>query len=218
MKSITLKMFALQFLLFFAICAQEPVTLKTFQGNETSSFANELARISNIVFKEYPYLYDVEDDDQFYLTKFCHSPEVKLCLAFDGTTVVGYAIGVPLKAFSQFFQQPFVNFNLDVEQFFYLGELALLPAYREKGIGKRMLLQIEDMVKKEGKYPEICLVHIDESKILANRPVDYISLSTFWHQIGYQKYPNLSFAQEWKNVGELSISSHILVCWIKSLR
>lgn len=218
MKSFAANVFVLQFLLFFAICAQGTVKLQTFQGTETIPFAAELARISNIVYKEYPYLYDVEDDDQFYLTKFCHSPEAKICLAFDGTNIIGYAIGVPLEAYSQSFQRPFFDFKLDVKNFFYLGELALLPAYREQGIGKRMLLQIEELVKKEGKYPQMCLVHIDESKILTTRPANYISLSTFWSQIGYEQCPNLSLNIEWKNVGESCISTHTLIYWIKSLK
>ncbi len=59
MKSTLLKIFFLQFLILFSIFGGE-VKLKTFEGVEIIPFTDDLARISNIVYKEYPYLYDVE--------------------------------------------------------------------------------------------------------------------------------------------------------------
>lgn len=217
MKLFLSKMLFLQFLLFFSTFAQDALKLKTLEGVEIIPFADDLARISNIVYKEYPYLYDVEDDAEFYLTKFCHSPEAKLCLVYDGQNSVGYAIGLPLKAYSSSFQQPFFDFGIDVENFFYLGEIALLPEYRERGIGKRMLSEMEAMVMRENKYSNMCLVHIDESQILEKSPVNYASHATFWLHFGYKQYPNLSFTQDWKNVGAPNVSSHTLIYWIKPL-
>jgi len=191
--------------------------LQTFQGSETVPYADALARLSNTIYKEYPYLYGIEDTAEFYLTKFCHSSEVKLCLLFDDQTIVGYAIGVPLKAYSSSFQQPFITAQLDREKFFYLGELALLPRYRKQGFGKQMLSEMENMVKKDNKYPNICLVHIDESTLLDKKPADYISGVTFWSHMGYKCCPEISFTAEWENTGETTTSSHTLIYWIKPL-
>lgn len=193
------------------------IKLKTFNGTDIIPFASDLARISNVVYKEYPYLYDIEDDAQFYLTKYCHTSEAKLCLAYDGENIIGYVIGVPLKDYSKSFQNPFIKHGLEVDRFFYIGELALLSDYRKQGVGKRMLLQIEELVKSEQKYPEICLAHIDESRLLAKKPFNYTSLSTFWIQLNYEQYANLSFTLEWKNVGEKDDSSHTLIYWRKKI-
>ena len=199
------------------LAALQKTHLRTFEGRETIPYADILARLSNTIYKEYPYLYGVEDTAEFYLTKFCHSSEVKLCLLFDDQTVVGYAIGVPLKAYSPSFQQPFVTAQLDREKFFYLGEIALLPRYRKQGFGKQMLSEMENMVKKDNKYPNICLAHIDESTLLDKKPADYISGVTFWSHMGYRCYPEISFTAEWENTGETTPSSHTLIYWIKLL-
>lgn len=193
------------------------IRLKTLYGKDIIPFASDLARISNVVYKEYPYLYDVEDDAQFYLTLYCHTPEAKLCLAYEGENIIGYVIGVPLKDYSKSFQTPFIKQGLEIDRFFYIGEFALLPTYRKQGIGKRMLLQIEELVKKERKYSEICLAHIDESRILSKKPHNYRSLSTFWNRFGYEHHANLSFILEWKNVGEKDDSPHTLTYWIKKI-
>lgn len=191
--------------------------LQTFQGTEIIPYTDALARLSNTIYKEYPYLYGIEDTAEFYLTKFCHSSEAKLCLLFDDQTIVGYAIGVPLKAYPSSCQQPLVNTQLDREKFFYLGEIALLAPYRKQGFGKQMLSEMENMVKKDDKYPNMCLVCIDENALLDKKPTDYLSLFTFWSHMGYKCCPELSFTAEWEHTGETTPSSHTLIYWIKPL-
>jgi ribosomal protein S18 acetylase RimI-like enzyme len=199
------------------LVALQKTHLKTFQGNEIIPYTDTLARLSNTIYKEYPYLYGVEDTAEFYLTKFCHSSEAKLCLLFDDQTIVGYAIGVPLKAYRSSFNTPLSTPTLDREKFFYLGEIALLPRYRKQGLGKQMLSEMENMVKKDNKYPNMCLVTIDESTLLDKKPADYISLVTFWSYMGYKCCPEISFTAEWENTGETTPSSHTCIYWIKSL-
>lgn len=191
--------------------------IKTLEGSAVVPFTADLANISNIVFKEYPYLYGVEDDEQFYLSHYCHSPEVKLCLALDGRQVIGYAIGVPLSAYSPKFHQPFQKLGLRIHSLFYIGEVGLLSEYRTHGIGKQLLLTIEELVRKEGKYSQICLVHIDENLISANKPTDYTSLTSLWSHLHYQSYPHLTVDLSWKNVDATEASMHRLIYWIKTL-
>jgi ribosomal protein S18 acetylase RimI-like enzyme len=191
--------------------------LEFFEGSDILPFAVDLAGMSNILYKEYPYLYGIEDDAEFYITRYCHSKEAKLCLAYDGPKIVGYTIGVPLKNYSLSFQEPFIKNQLDVGRFFYIGEVALFPEYRGQGIGKDMLLQMERLVKQEQSYPEICLAHIDESCVFATPPINYVSLAHVWIKLGYKRKENLFFTPEWPNVGDVHPSTHTLVYWVKRL-
>ncbi len=187
------------------------------EGSAVAPFAAELAKISNIVFKEYPYFYGVEDDEQFYLSHYCHSSEVKLCLAFDGSQVIGYAIGAPLPAFSPAFHKPFQERGLGIDSLFCIGEVGLLPEYRSRGMGKELLLKMEELVKKDGKYSQICLVHMDESLILDKQPIGYTSLTSLWSHLHYQSYPHLAVYLSWRDVGATDQSMHKLIYWIKTL-
>lgn len=186
------------------------------QGSEIIPFTKELARISNIVFTQYPYLYP-EDDEQFYITRMCHSSEAKLCLAYDGPEVIGYAVGVPLKDYRGSAPQPHLREKIDREQFFYLAEIAILPAYRQQGIGSHLLQQFEALVVEEGRYPHICLVSIEEETVRREPPEGHRSVSYFWPRFGYTEHPELAFTAEWPNVGETEPSSHTLIYWIKPL-
>ena len=188
-----------------------------YQGSEIIQFTAELAKISNIVYKEYPYLYDVEDDAQFYLTKYCQSEDAKLLLAYEKDKVIGYVIGLPLKDYSLTFQRPFTHQGLEVEDFFYIGELAILPEYRRQGAGTELMIQMEEWVKQDQKYPKICLLHIDEEQICSKKPKETIKLALFWTYLGYTQQPTLSFSLDWKNVGEITETAHTLIYWTKPL-
>jgi len=213
MKKFFQLLLCFQFLWVFALSSQT-IKVEVYQGAEIVPLAAELAKISNIAFKEYPYLYDIEDDERFYLTKYCGFEEAKLCLARDGTKVIGYAIGVPLKNYTPSFQQPFLNQKLNIDEFFYIGELAILPEYRRQKIGTQLMFQIEEQVKQEQKYPKICLIHIDENKIFAEKPKDFPS-ANFWIRLGYLQQPSLSIDLDWKNVGETEETPHTLIYWTK---
>jgi ribosomal protein S18 acetylase RimI-like enzyme len=207
------KAFVFQILWLFSLFSD--VRLEIFQGSEIIPFAEELAKISNVVFKEYPYLYGVEDSGEFYITRFGHSQMAKLCVAYEDTRVVGYIIGEPLKDYSLSFQQPFVDCGLNIDDFFYIAEVGLLPEYRGQSVGKDMLFQMEELVKQEGNYPMICLAHIDESRVLTKAPRGYRSLSYLWNKLQYEKREDLSFNTDYPNVGDIFPSMHTLVYWIK---
>lgn len=216
MKAFLSKILIFHILLLFPLFPE--VRLEIFQGSDIIPFAADLANMSNIIYKEYPYLYGIEDDAEFYIILYCHSKEAKLCVAYDDTRIIGYAIGVPLKDYSISFQKPFIEHKLDVDRFFYIGEVALLSGYRRQGIGKNMLLYIEDLVKQEQNYPEICLAHIDESRVLVKPPIGYTSLSDVWIKLGYERQKDLSFMIDWPNVNDEHSSTHTLVYWVKRLK
>src|SRR5262249_28138990 len=102
-------------------------------------------------------------------------------------------------------------------EFFYLGELAILPEYRRQGIGKQLMNQMEVQVKQGQKYPKICLLHIDENKISTKKPKEFVPLAHFWSHLGYVQQPSLSFDLKWKDVDKKKTSSHTLIYWIKPL-
>jgi GNAT superfamily N-acetyltransferase len=213
MKRLFRKALVLQILWIFPLFAE--VRLEIFHGSDIIPLGEELANISNIVFKEYPYLYGIEDSGEFYITRFGHSQMAKLCVAYDDAKVIGYIIGEPLKDYSISFQQPFVDRGLNIDDFFYIAEVGLLPGYRGQSIGKDMLHQMEELVKQEGNYPMICLAHIDESRVLAKAPRGHRSLSYLWNKLQYEKREDLSFSTDYPNVGDTLPSTHILVYWIK---
>ena len=97
---------------------------------------------------------------------------------YDGETMIGY-----------------MSLSKEDDGVYELHNLAVLPAYRHKGLGKRLLDYAKDVVKTSGGHV-IKVGMIEESTVLKNW---YIA-NGFVH-IGTKKFDNLPFTSgylEWK--------------------
>lgn len=206
------------------ICASTPsvdlkiIRLEVCCGAEILPYAKEIAKLCNTVYREYPYLYDGNDEGyQCYLESYAHSEHSIVCLAFDEEKIVGVATGMPMTETRETYQQPFLNHNEKMETFFYLGELVLLPFYRGYGIGKAMFREVEKLVRKNNHLTKICLCQIEDVKNSDLKPEGYMPNDHLWSKLGFQRRAELNFSGFWTNVNEREETFHLMVFWIKDL-
>ncbi len=125
----------------------KPYSIRLLKGKDINRHLPEVASLRLRVFKEYPYLYEGSlKDEHDYLSQYV-KPESFLAAAFSNNELIGAATGIPLAIAADVTQQPFIDNNLKVNQWFYIGEVILAPQWRNRGLGSLFLRALEDSVQ-----------------------------------------------------------------------
>lgn len=193
------------------------LNLKTFTGSAIKPYLHSIARLSKEVFKEYPYLCDVNlDEEARHLAKYTLCEEAIACLLFDGTEVVGAATGMPLCSDIAEIQKPLTDLMLDTKQYYHFTEALLLKPYRRRGAGHHFYDIREEHARKLGfSYALLYVKDIEES--YEERPKDFFPLDDFWRKRGFVHHSELKVMRRWKNISEREESDHLCSFWIKKL-
>lgn len=193
------------------------VKITQLKGKQIKDYINELAKLRIETFKEYPYLYEGNlEYEQKYLSTYTNCDETLLILVQDGERVVGCSTAIPLEFESIECQQPFLDNNLNIKEYFYLGESVLLPQYRGQGIYRHFFEARENAAKEYGsKVAAFCGVVREEND--KRQPPNYEPLNKIWQHFGYQKSDSLVSEYSWKEVGAKEETKHDMIYWIKQL-
>ena len=115
---------------------------------------DDLATLRLDIFLEYPYLYQGRREDELaYLRTYAEKPEACVILAYDGHAVIGAATGMPLICEDAQLLDAFADTAYSLNEIYYVGELLFRPAYRNCGLGQKLLAQMESHVRSLGRYP-----------------------------------------------------------------
>lgn len=205
--------FLLGWCFFGSLGLCEDIRVETFRDGQMAPYINEITDICNVIYKEYPYLYErTPEEYKCSFDLYAESNSSIICIAFDGKKVCGIAIGMPMSEYKrEQYQYPFIRRGDNLACIFYIGELGVLPEYRGKGIAKQMYQALEDQVKKEKRYKAIAISQINTS-------LDHPSLTPalkFWEKQGFVKHPELTFQVFWKNINSNQETPHGMVYWVK---
>jgi GNAT superfamily N-acetyltransferase len=213
-----------KFLYFFAfICPlttlfANTIKVETFHGKEISSHTQQIINLCNMIYREYPYLYNGDDADYTsYLESLSQLNDAIICLAFDDKKAVGLAIGIPMSETRDVYKPPLIKQGYDLNSVFYLGEFGLKPEYRGQGIEEAMYRKIEDFAKKSGKFNTLCLWEIDNSSNSQQQPLGYIPRDDFWKNLNFVRHQDLNFVLFWQNINDNHETPHLAVYSIKKL-
>ena len=190
-----------------------------FAGAAMRPHLPALARLRIAVFRDWPYLYDGEpNEEQVYLSELAQSPRGGLAVAFDGETPVGCSTCLPLADAEAAIQAPFREAGLDPARYFYFGESVLLPRYRGQGIGVAFFAAREEHARRvsDAEFAAFCAVERPADHPL--RPPGAVPLNAFWRRRGYTHHPDLACTMRWKQVGGADKVANRLSFWIKPLR
>lgn len=191
------------------------IRFEVAQGEEMLPYLQEVVKLSDAFYSQYPYLYEgTQTDEAFYTRLYGHS-DGWLMMAFEGDRPIGYAIGGPMShihAKADVF--PLIQ-GQPMSSFFLLGEITLLEPYRGRQIGQEMVKQMEDFART--KYANMGLTQIDEESVPLPKPKGYRSNDPFWLNLGYTPHRDSPFSLEWRNVGETEATAHTMFYWSKSL-
>lgn len=191
------------------------IKLEILHGHEIAPYVKEIVQFVNKIYRNYPYFYNGDDTGyEAYLESFPNLGTVIVCLAFEGTEVVGIAVGLPMPK-RHVYQETLLEHGYELNELFYLGEFGLKPELQGKDIELSMYQQIENVANRSGRFKKICLWEIEDT--LGQKAPSYFPNDDFWKQIGFIRHPELNFQISWTNVGDTKESTHKAVYWMKNL-
>lgn len=196
------------------------LNIQRFAGPDIQAYIPALATLRIQVFRDYPYLYEDENNPQYeekYLATYTHCPESVLILVFDGEKIVGASTAVPLKDEMEAIKAPFLSSYHDLNAIFYCGESVLLPAYRGQGIGQIFFKEREQAAQEKG-YSTMAFCAVERPDQHPKRPKNWYPLDTFWQKLGYRKHPELKAFLSWKEIGDNQESTKPMIFWLKHMR
>lgn len=188
--------------------AQE-IQMKNLHGQEGAPYLKEISAFYNAIYREAPYFYDASEAAwDGYIQSYVNTPESVICLALEGETLIGVAIGTPLAKASKKYKMAFSEHPNELNSLFYLGELAMKSEYRQLGIGKKLYGEFERLVREKEQFSGICIWQLQSEEKSASL--------LFWQELGFACRPEIHFEEFWKPVSEAEKIPHPMVCWIKS--
>lgn len=131
-------------------------------GTTIAEVLETLATLRLDIFLEYPYMYRGRRGDELqYLGSYAQKPEACVILASDGPDIVGAATGMPLIHEDAQLLGAFSGSACYLAEIYYIGELLLRPAYRNGGLGQKLLGQMEHHIRSLGRYRQLICATVE---------------------------------------------------------
>ncbi len=186
------------------------------EGAEIGSHLPTLARLRTAVFRDWPYLYDGDPENEAtYLKPYAVAGAV-LVLAKAGTETIGVATAMPLSAHADAAQLTLPPGAPPVEDIYYCAESVLLPAFRGQGLGHRFFDVREAAARRHG-FGWIGFASVLRPENHPLRPLDARSHATFWRGRGYVPLAGALAEFTWTDIGDEHPSPKQLQFWIQRL-
>ncbi len=192
------------------------IQTRVLTGEALAAALEDVARLRIRVFRDFPYLYDGDQDYEHDYLKAYQSPGAVVVAALDGTRIVGAATGAPMADHAGDFAAAFAERSEALSEIFYCAESVLLRDYRGHGIGHAFFDAREAHARSLGhRYSAFCSV-IRPADHPA-RPADYWPLDEFWRKRGYAPLPGVIARFSWKDLGDAGETEKPLQFWMRDL-
>lgn len=193
------------------------ITEELLTGPAVEAALEALAALRISIFREYPYLYAGEREDELkYLRIYAEAADACVITAGDSGTMVGAASGIPLCQESKEMTDPFGGTSYPLDEIFYVGEVLFLPPYRNSGLGLRLLERIEEHVRTCGKYRYLTCATIVRPENHPLRPESYVPIDRFLDRTGFIKLHGVATSFAWKETDGVKCE-HPMQFWVKEL-
>jgi GNAT superfamily N-acetyltransferase len=196
---------------------QGTITTACLKGAQAAAAIGDVADLRLSIFREFPYLFHGRREDELnYLRRYVEAPDAFVITVSDSGRVVGAATGIPLCHEIKELTEPFVGTPFAVEEIYYVGELLLYPAYRNRGLGLQLLAQIEDQVRSLRTFRYLGCATVVRPDDHPMRPTGYVPIDRFLHRTGFRSLPGVATSFSWNEAGGVSCE-HPMQFWIKDL-
>ena len=193
------------------------ITTQLLTGAAVAAGLDDMATLRLDIFREYPYLYEGRRDDELvYLETYATAPDACVILAHDGATVIGAATGMPLSHEDQQMQDALSGTALPLDEIYYIGELLFRPAYRNCGLGGKLLGQLESRIRSLGRYRTLTCATVERPDNHPLQPPGYLPITRFLAHTGFARLPGVSTNFTWRETDGIK-RDHPMQFWIKPL-
>jgi GNAT superfamily N-acetyltransferase len=190
------------------------IEIQRYTGGEVRPWLRDLARLRLTVFREYPYLYEGNEDMEMEnLESYARTPHSVFVLALADGEVAGISTGRPLADADDSFVPLFREAGIDGESVFYLGESVLRADLRDQGTGHRFFDEREAHALTCG-YTAAAFCAVQRRADHPARPEGYRPLDLFWSGRGYVKIPHFTTRMEWLRSDTGARAENELVFWL----
>ena len=195
------------------------IRVEPLYGAQIGNYVNEISEICLKGYKAYPYLFqDTLFEQAQYVNKtYVGKSESRACIAFKGNEVIGIAMGIPLSLTEVKYQAPFKEKGYPVENFFYWGELVVLPEEQKQKTGELIYKTMGEKIL-ENRFDSLCFCTIERPDDHPKRPDDYQPLDNLWRKLGFEKHDELSFTGQWREDLNGDEIDHPMVYWIRKIK
>ena len=193
------------------------ITEQLLTGAAIVDALDDLATLRLDIFREYPYLYEGRREDELnYLGTYAKTPNACVILAYDGSAVIGAATGMPLIQEDAQLRDAFAGTALPLNEIYYVGELLFRPAYRNSGLGRKLLARLEGQIRSLGSYRELTCATVVRPEAHPLRPRDYIPITQFLARTGFVRLSGVTTSFIWRETDRVK-RDHPMQFWIKEL-
>lgn len=192
------------------------VAVRVLTGDALARALDDVARLRIAVFRDWPYLYDGDQDYERDYLRAYQSPGAVVVAAMDGDRIVGAATGAPMADHAADFAAAWSDRPEPLSEIFYCAESVLLPDYRGRGLGHAFFDAREDHARALGaRWSAFCSVIRSDDHPL--RPAGYRPLDGFWTRRGYAPLPGVVAQFAWKDLGQPAETDKSLQFWMRPL-
>ena len=196
--------------------SNKEMTEQLLTGTAIAEVRDEVATLRLEIFREYPYLYQGRrEDERKYLGTYAEAPDACVILAYDGDAVIGAVAGMPLIHEDAQMRDAFAGTAFPLSEAYYVGELLFRPAYRNGGLGRKLLARLESHIRSLGGYTLTCAT-VERPDDHPLRPRDYIPITRFLARTGFARLPGVTTHFMWRETDGI-VRDHPMQFWGKQL-
>ncbi|MDZ4184332.1 MAG: GNAT family N-acetyltransferase [Desulfuromonadales bacterium] len=193
------------------------MTEQLLTGAAIAEARDEVATLRLEIFREYPYLYQGRREDELkYLGTYAEAPDACVILAYDGDAVIGAVAGMPLIHEDVQMLDAFAGTAFPLDEAYYVGELLFRPAYRNSGLGQKLLIRLESHVHSLGGYRTLTCATVERFDDHPLRPRDYIPITRFLVRTGFARLSGVTTHFMWREIDGI-LRDHPMQFWDKQL-
>ncbi|MDA8226695.1 MAG: GNAT family N-acetyltransferase [Desulfitobacterium hafniense] len=193
------------------------ISERLLTGASITDVLDDLTTLRLGIFSEYPYLYQGKREDELkYLATYAEVPDACTILAYDGLTVIGAATGMPLIHEDAQMLDAFAGTTFPLNQVYYVGELLFRPAYRNCGLGQKLLDRLESHIQSLGSYRKLTCATVERPDDHSLCPSDYIPITRFLARTGFARLSGVTTSFMWREIDGVK-RDHPMQFWIKDL-
>lgn len=199
------------------------ITITLYLGVDVLRFIDVVSKMRIEIFREFPYLYEGNlNYEMDYMVGYARHPEATLAVATTPAgEIVGVSTGIPLASDSPIVKEvkeAFDRRGIISGQYYYFGEVLVLPQYRGRHLVSRMYKAQEDFAASKGyQYASILTVIRDGDHPL--KPRDYHSHDNMWQHLGFFRN-NLNISFHWPTIqpdARVVDEDNPMEFWVKNL-